>query len=180
MNWRTIDSGQLFSIENGLLHNFSVYTLATPLKDKNSASKSHLESITGAFYALDKSWCFSYFNAEAERLLRRKRSEVLGKCVWDEFPQTKGAKLEQIYRQTVSNQEPSEFEYFYPPLNSWHSIRALPAERGVTVYFTEITERKAIEAERQQLITDLNERIKEQRSALQYNPHFEGRNRADR
>lgn len=142
--------------------------LSHPLKDQNPSNKHQLEvileSITDAFYALDENWCFTYFNAEAERVLRRKRSEVLGRNVWDEFPHVKGTALETIYRRTASIREPHEFEYFYTPLDAWYNIKAFPAEKGITVYFRDITERKTIEADRRQLIADLNERVKEQRS----------------
>jgi PAS domain S-box-containing protein len=37
-----------------------------------------LESMSAAFYALDRDWRFTYVNAEAERLLGRHRDELLG------------------------------------------------------------------------------------------------------
>lgn len=53
-----------------------------------------LESITDAFFAVDREWRFSYVNREAERLLQRHRDGLLGRCLWDEFPEALGAKFE--------------------------------------------------------------------------------------
>ena len=45
-----------------------------------------LETMSAAFYALDPQWRFSYVNAEAERLLGRRREDLLGGLLWDLFP----------------------------------------------------------------------------------------------
>jgi len=46
-----------------------------------------LESITDAFFALDRDWRFTYLNREAEKLLQRSAVDLLGKTLWDEFPE---------------------------------------------------------------------------------------------
>src|SRR4051794_39029421 len=38
-----------------------------------------LESLTDAFFTVDREWRFTYLNAEAERLLRRPKEELLGR-----------------------------------------------------------------------------------------------------
>ena len=35
---------------------------------------------------VDREWRYTYVNAQAERHVGRLRSELLGRCVWDEFP----------------------------------------------------------------------------------------------
>ncbi|MFX9089388.1 PAS domain-containing protein, partial [Acinetobacter baumannii] len=47
-----------------------------------------LESISDAFYAVDKNWKFTYFNKEAENILLKKAEDVLGKNIWELFPAT--------------------------------------------------------------------------------------------
>jgi PAS domain-containing protein len=46
-----------------------------------------LESMSGAFYALDRDWRFGYVNAEAERLLGHRREDLLGGSVWELYPE---------------------------------------------------------------------------------------------
>ncbi len=50
----------------------------------DSAAARILESITDAFFALDREWRFTYVNAQAERLLFRARAALLGRNVWEE------------------------------------------------------------------------------------------------
>ena len=50
-----------------------------------------LESISDAFYAIDEEWRFTYINGKAEELWGRSREELLGKNIWDEFPEAVGS-----------------------------------------------------------------------------------------
>ncbi|GAB4174732.1 MAG: hypothetical protein Fur006_04740 [Coleofasciculaceae cyanobacterium] len=104
-----------------------------------------LESITDAFFALNNEWQFTYLNQQAERLLQRKRAELLGRCVWDEFPEAVGSLFQQEYHRAVTEQVSVEFETFYPPLNTWFSVHAYPREQGLSVYFQTINDRKQTE-----------------------------------
>lgn len=104
-----------------------------------------LESITDAFFLLDRDWRFAYLNAEAERLLRRSRGELLGRCVWDEFPEAVGSTFEEQYRQAVREGRTVEFEEYFPPLDAWFEVRAYPSAEGLSVYFRNINERKRTE-----------------------------------
>ena len=51
-----------------------------------------LESISDAFFALDKKRCFVYVNGEAERFWNKPREELLGKNIWEVFPQAVGTE----------------------------------------------------------------------------------------
>jgi PAS domain S-box-containing protein len=101
-----------------------------------------LESITDAFFALDREWRFTYVNQQAEPLLQRKREEMLGKNVWDEFPTAVGSNFDQQYRKAVSEQVSVAFEEYFPLLDSWFEVHAYPSEDGLSVYFHDISERR--------------------------------------
>jgi PAS domain S-box-containing protein len=103
------------------------------------------ESMTNAFYSLDREWNFRYVNAQGERLLQRSREELLGQNVWNEFPETVNSVLYHQYQKAAADQVPAEFEMFYPPLNTWFEIHASPSEMGLSVYFDDIGERKRAE-----------------------------------
>lgn len=105
-----------------------------------------LESITDAFFALDKNWRYTYLNRQAELLLQRKREELLGQVMWDEFPESVGSTFELEYHRAVSEQVSVEFESFYPPLNIWFEVHAYPSREGLSVYFRNISDRKRTEA----------------------------------
>ncbi|BAY74069.1 multi-sensor signal transduction histidine kinase [Nostoc linckia NIES-25] len=101
-----------------------------------------LESVTDAFFALDKEWRFTYVNGQAEQLLQKTQNQLLGKNFWEAFPRIIGTTFEEQYRKAVFNQISVEFEEFYPPLNRWFQVHAYPGKDGLSVYFQDITERR--------------------------------------
>jgi PAS domain S-box-containing protein len=107
---------------------------------------STLESITDAFYTLDREWRFTYVNNETERLLRRPRAQLLGKVLWEEFPATVGTLIESQLKRAVANGQAVAFQEFAPQLKFWVDIRAYPSPDGVTVYFRDITEQRELES----------------------------------
>lgn len=106
-----------------------------------------LESITDGFYLLDKDWNFTYLNAPAESMLQRRRQDLLGRSVWDEFPETVGTQLEREFREAVRLERKARFELFYAPLQIWFDIHAYPMEAGLAVYFHDVTERRLEQAQ---------------------------------
>lgn len=105
-----------------------------------------LNSITDAFVSYDRDWRYTYVNPLAEKKLRKSASELLGKCVWEEFPEALGTKFFSEYHRAVETGEIVAFEEYFAPYKMWVEVRAYPSERGLSVYYRDITERKEAEA----------------------------------
>ncbi|NOK22635.1 PAS domain-containing sensor histidine kinase [Corallococcus carmarthensis] len=101
-----------------------------------------LERISDAVFALDRSWRFTYLNTRSEWLLRRSRSELIGRVVWDEFPEARGSVFEQEYQRALTEQVHVAFETHYAPLDAWLDVRAYPSSEGLTVCFRDVSARK--------------------------------------
>lgn len=112
------------------------------LRESNERITNILESITDAFLVLDKEWRCTHVNPQAEEILKKSRTNLLGKSYWVEFPDLVGTELEKNFRRAVAEKVKVEFEIFYPPLSSWLQVRACPARDCLSVYFVDITERK--------------------------------------
>lgn len=101
-----------------------------------------LESITDAFFAVDREWRFTYVNEEAERLLQLQRSALLGQVVWEMFP------VAETFRQqaetALKTQRAVHFCYCPAP-GKWFEVHAYPSSTGLSVYFSDITEEKQAE-----------------------------------
>jgi PAS domain S-box-containing protein len=116
-------------------------------------TNSLLESITDAFFALDSQWRFTYLNQQAGPLLHRSPQGLLGKNIWEEFPQAVGTVFDQQYHHALEHQVSVRFEEFYPPLDRWFEVHAYPLQGGLSVFFHDINERKHYEAERTELLS---------------------------
>ncbi|MDX2228197.1 MAG: PAS domain S-box protein [Leptolyngbyaceae cyanobacterium bins.349] len=122
------------------------------LRESHRRLANTLESITDAFIAVDEDWRFTFVNPQAGRLLRRTPAELLGKNMWEEFPEGVGSVFDQAYRRAIAEQVTVQIEAFYPPLAAWLELRIYPTSGGLVVYFQDVTARKATEAEREQLL----------------------------
>lgn len=106
-----------------------------------------LENISDAFFTVDSNWNFIYLNENAERFLLRNREDLLGRNIWEEFKEALGTPIEFNYRRASAEQVALSFEEFYPPLNTWFEINVYPSRDGLAMYFRDVTERKATEAQ---------------------------------
>ncbi|MFC3690114.1 SpoIIE family protein phosphatase [Aquipuribacter hungaricus] len=119
-------------------------------RDSEARVARVLESMSAAFYSLDRGWRFTYVNAEAERLLGRPRSELLGGVIWELFPGTVGSAFESGYRSAMEDGVQVTFDAYYPaPLDGWYELRVWPGDDGISVYFLEISERRAAQTQLQ-------------------------------
>jgi PAS domain S-box-containing protein len=108
-----------------------------------------LETMSTAFFTLDREWRFTYLNGEAERLMGRRRDELIGEVIWEAYDDLGGTPSGINYRAAMESGEPRSFEHFYPPLDAHFDVRATPGVDGLSVYFHDITNRVRAEQERQ-------------------------------
>lgn len=104
-----------------------------------------LGSISDAFFALDSNWNFTYFNKEAENLLNKRAKDVIGKNIWELFPEAKNTLIVDVYEQVMATGKSMSTEYFFPGDNCWYDVNAYASLNGLSVYFKNINEKKKSE-----------------------------------
>ncbi len=63
-----------------------------------------LESIDDGFISLNSHWCFTYVNRVAESILQKKRQDLLGKKIWEVFPEVVGTVFWKKYYEAADTQ----------------------------------------------------------------------------
>src|SRR6266487_5274086 len=101
-----------------------------------------LDCISDAFICIDRHWCCSYVNAQAEHIFRRKREELLGRDVWEVWPTRIGSTFYQKAHEVVEKQVSLEYTEYHDLLQQWLSVRISPAQDGITVFLQIVMERK--------------------------------------
>jgi diguanylate cyclase (GGDEF)-like protein/PAS domain S-box-containing protein len=138
------DSGKLMLA--GTVHDITEIRQSTEeLQAMSRKLLGTLEVMTDAFYTLDRQWRITYLNKAAERLLRRPRHELLGKVVWDAYPDLVGTHFGAQYQFAMEHRQPVAFEEYYAPLQAWKDVRIFPTEEGLATYTSDITERKRLQ-----------------------------------
>ncbi|MFD1736441.1 PAS domain S-box protein [Bacillus salitolerans] len=100
------------------------------------------DDLRDALFVLDNNWNFIYINQAGEELLSRKKADLIGKLVWDEFEETVDSTFFHQYHRAVNEGITVEFEEYYPPLNEWFDVRAYPNNEGLVVHFRSISKAK--------------------------------------
>jgi PAS domain S-box-containing protein len=128
---------------------------ATSAERGAAEMRAVFESIADAFYLLDREWRFTHVNDAAEPLLHTTRDKLLGRTLWEMFPDVIGSVFEGPYREAMATGRPTTVEAWFEPLGAWFDVRSYPWPGGLMVHFRDVSERKAAEAEREQLLRAL-------------------------
>lgn len=105
-----------------------------------------LESISDAFYGVDAQWRFTYVNRQAEAVWGRTRTALLGKVLWDQFPEMVGSPTHRAHLQAAQSGRMMRLDAASPVPGHWVDISIYPTgDGGLSVYFRDITDRKHAE-----------------------------------
>lgn len=104
-----------------------------------------LEAAEGCVFAVDQDWKFTYANPAAAAQLAPGGC-LAGRCLWAEFPATRGSAFEDSLRRAMDFAERVRFECFFEPLAAWLEVCAAPLPGGgLSVWFRNIDQRKSKE-----------------------------------
>src|SRR5215210_2470258 len=121
------------------------------LRESSRRTKNTLESITDAFFALDREWRVTYINERTlDSLQYRQQDEgaelthedLLGKIMWEVFPEAVDSVFYHKYHEAVREHKTVQFEAYAPWNDRWFEVNAYPSEEGLSVYYRDVTERK--------------------------------------
>lgn len=114
----------------------------------NELQRTLLESITDAFVALDRDFRYTWVNSVAERLSGKRRSELIGRAMFEVFPEAIGTSIDAKCRQALEQQTAIEFENYMPAWDRWFVNKIYPTkDDGLVIFWREITEAKRAEAQ---------------------------------
>jgi signal transduction histidine kinase/PAS domain-containing protein len=109
-----------------------------------------LESIADPFVVQDAEWRFRFINERARDIFRQTvgdgQGDIIGRVVWDVYPQLIGSNIEQEMRRAATQRRPVSFEAYYPATGSWSLLYCYPLpDGGLATQWKDITARKRAE-----------------------------------
>ena len=125
--------------------------LKSSLEERNTI----LESIDDGFFAIDKNSIVTYWNKKAELLLGEKRENVIGKNLHLMFANPDSMAFHDHYQMAINENKSIHFEEFSNRSKKWFEVSAFASDKGLAVYFKDVTDKKTIE-----------DRIKSERNLL--------------
>jgi PAS domain S-box-containing protein len=119
--------------------------LEEQIRKKTGELTSIFERINEAFIALDSNFCFTYISKKAAALIRQDPAPLIGKCVWEVFPDAVGTTTYDALTRAMAEQVPVVNTDYYAPLDLWQENHIYPSPDGLSIFIRNITEQKKTE-----------------------------------
>src|SRR5213082_3436272 len=110
------------------------------VRDLFEQREAALASISDAFSVLDRDWRYIYVNQRVLELTGKRKEELIGRVIWEIFPEAVGTEFYQRCHRAIETQQPDQFEVFYKPWGRWVDTRIYPSSDGLTIYRADISE----------------------------------------
>ena len=115
------------------------------------AARQEMENILGrvadGFVAVDREFRYRYINESARRVMGRDPHSLIGKRMWDEFPEVRGHDFQRACEQALAEQRPVHVWNYFEPWDRWFEGRIHPSPEGLSIFFTDVTEQQKAQEE---------------------------------
>lgn len=115
------------------------------LKESEEKFRTLVERVSDAFVALDTNWNYTYVNKKAGEILGLAPEYLLGKNIWEEFPESIGQPFYKAYTRAMKEQQQITLSEYFPTFGKWFENNLYPSHEGLSVYFKDITQQKQAE-----------------------------------
>ncbi len=127
-------------LANWVGHELAERSRRRELERVRSARDRTLDRLDDAVIVVDEGWAITELYGRAETVLTRE--DAVGTAFWDAVPEAIGATLESQYRRAMTGGTPVTREEYVPALERWLQLRLYPTETGLSVYISDVTERR--------------------------------------
>ena len=119
-------------------------------------------SVSDGFAVFDSHWRIIYVNENGAGIAGAAPEDLIGRVVWDMFPEAVGTVFWDKMHEAVKGGRPLTFEHYSETRKCWFEYNAYPSMEGLTLFTHDITDRKRdrseLEAAKAQ-IEGLNEQL---------------------
>jgi len=106
-----------------------------------------LASISDGYFTLSRDWIYTDINDRAAQLVGKTRQQLLGRRIWDVFPDAEGSIWHRRYREVMESGQPCQMVEPYQAVDRWYAASISPYDAGVAVSFHDVTEEHKLQAE---------------------------------
>jgi PAS domain S-box-containing protein len=107
-----------------------------------------LRHMSDGFLLVDDDWRITFANLEAERTLGSSEENLVGRVLWKLPAVSQVPDLEARCRQAAGADTPGGFDIRMPDTGRCFHLRLVPGPDGLTLYLTDVTEKRRHQEER--------------------------------
>jgi PAS domain S-box-containing protein len=104
-----------------------------------------IERISDGFVSFDNDLHYTYANKKAGEITHHDPKSLIGRYVWDVFPEAVGSSTYETFTRAMSDQVYLCNTDYFEPLDLWQENHLYPSENGLSVFIRDISERKKAE-----------------------------------
>lgn len=138
----------VFVILSGILLIYTTFVLfrqQSKRKSKERELAMVLNRISDGVVSVDNQWRYTFLNDAAMATHPSEREQLLGKSIWDIHPEMHGTVFWEKYHEAMQSRKVQEIESYYPPMDTWFSVKVYPSEDGLTIFYKDVTAGKKAE-----------------------------------
>lgn len=140
---------------------------AREIAEAGKAKMEHLlNSISDAFMAVDADGKYTVANQRAAEILGTPKDKLRDRKLTDVFLEGTGADLRAAIEEAMQRRRPGHVESFHEPSQRWFEHRMYPYGGGVSIFFSDMTNRKQVEQQLTQWNAELEQRVHERTEIL--------------
>jgi PAS domain S-box-containing protein len=105
-------------------------------ENKNVYPGSPITEIIGnGFFIVDRKWTVKYWNKKAEKLLKVKADDIIGKNLWEQFSDILPVSFYANYHKAFLYDIPVHFEEYWEELEEWFDVVTWHSDNNLFVSF---------------------------------------------
>ena len=104
-----------------------------------------LDLISDGIAVLSRDGWVLYANETASELLGRPLEQLVGRRLWDEFPEAVGRHFHRSFEHALNSGEPQRMSEYFDPLGRWFEARLYPQGDELVSLFRDITDERQVE-----------------------------------
>ncbi len=131
------------------------HKLEIALSEKSELLAEMYDRISDAFVSIDRDWKYTFVNKKAGEILARDPKELIGKTIWDEYPDAINFHFYKAFHEALTKKIHISFEDYFPHVDKWLENNIYPSERGINVYYRDTTSLRKSKEELMELNTQL-------------------------
>ena len=112
------------------------------LREAQARTESVLASTSDTYILFDRQWHYLYVNEAAVRAIGRPREQILGRTLWELYPNIIDTELDRQYHRAMDERLPVASEFYYSTTDTWWENRFYPVPEGLAAFATNITEHR--------------------------------------